>query len=165
MAGGYFLYMVVLWMPFFPFLNITGLFICIGIGADDIFVFLEALDLASRTHGASAPIEQILTTTLYDAGAATLVTSLTTGEQVPIVPVTLSHSFTQASTLSHYPWELTAAGAFASTIVSPITSIKCFGIFCALVVVCDWLLMIVYLPGLCVIYRKCELTKALHGLT
>ena len=27
-------------------------------------------------------------------------------------------------------------------------------IFCALVVVCDWLLMISYLPALCVVYRR-----------
>ena len=73
MVGAYFLYMVALWMPFFPFLNITGIFICIGIGADDIFVFLEALDLAFRTHGQDAPLEQVLAAALYDAGAATLV--------------------------------------------------------------------------------------------
>ena len=78
MAGAYFVYMCVAMMPFFPFLNMTGLFICIGIGADDIFVFLEALDLAFRTKGRDAPLEEVMAVALYDAGAATLVTSLTT---------------------------------------------------------------------------------------
>jgi hypothetical protein len=111
-------------MPFFPFLNITGIFICIGIGADDIFVFLEALDLATRSRSRDAPLAEVYAAALYDAGAATLVTSLTT------------------------------AAAFLSTIVSPITSIKCFGVFCSAVVLCDWVLMITYLPALCVVYRR-----------
>ena len=38
----YFLYMVVLNLPFFPFLNLVGIFIVIGIGADDVFVFIDA---------------------------------------------------------------------------------------------------------------------------
>lgn len=32
----YFVYQIVFWMPFFPFLNLTGIFIVIGIGADDV---------------------------------------------------------------------------------------------------------------------------------
>lgn len=135
MAGAYFVYQLVVQMAFFPFLNMTGLFICIGIGADDIFVFLEALDLAVRTKGRDAPLEDVVAMALYDAGAATLVTSLTT------------------------------AGAFLATAVSPITAIKCFGVFCSSVVLCDWLLMISYLPALCVIHRKyvhncCECCEA-----
>ena len=60
---------------------------------------------------------------LAEAGGATLVTSLTT------------------------------AGAFFSTVVSSITSIRCFGVFCGLVVLSDWLLMVSYVPALVCVYR------------
>ena len=37
----YFIYQIILWMPFFPFLNLTGLYIVLGIGADDVFVLIR----------------------------------------------------------------------------------------------------------------------------
>ena len=37
----YAVYQVVLGMPFFPALNLVAVFICIGVGADDVFVFLD----------------------------------------------------------------------------------------------------------------------------
>jgi len=42
LAVAYFIYMVLFWLPFFPFLNLVGIFIVIGIGADDVFVFMDA---------------------------------------------------------------------------------------------------------------------------
>lgn len=119
----YAIYTLLLRIPLFPALNLTSLFICIGIGADDIFVFLEATDRAIR----NAPYASITTITervLRDAGAATLVTSVTT------------------------------AGAFLACATSPITSIKCFGLFCALVVSCDWLLMVTGVPAAVALYRQ-----------
>ena len=44
----YFIYVVLLGITIFPALNLTSIFICIGIGADDIFVFLEASDRVIR---------------------------------------------------------------------------------------------------------------------
>ena len=40
----YGVYILIFNFPFFPFLNLTGVYICIGIGADDVFVFLAAYD-------------------------------------------------------------------------------------------------------------------------
>ena len=37
----YFVYFAVLRMPFFPFLNMVTLFLIIGIGADDVFVYVD----------------------------------------------------------------------------------------------------------------------------
>jgi len=118
----YFLYTAVLRLPFFPFLNLTGLFICVGIGADDIFVFIEAFESAVRSQ-ANEPLEAQVESAIRGAGGATLVTSMTT------------------------------AGAFFATAVSSITSIKCFGVFCGLVVLCDWILMITFVPALILVYR------------
>lgn len=38
---GYGIYMGVMFLPFFPFLNLVGIFVVVGIGADDIFVFMD----------------------------------------------------------------------------------------------------------------------------
>ena len=95
-------YMTVLYLPFFPFINATGTFLCVGIGADDIFVVLQAFDDAIRARskearGIDAPLVERV---LRDAGSATLVTTVTT------------------------------AGAFFAGAVSKITAIRCFGVFC-----------------------------------
>jgi len=129
-AVAYFLYNVVLWRPFFPFLNLVSLFIVIGIGADDVFVFIESTNTVVRNSPPDRPIEDILTEVLMDAGVATLVTSATT------------------------------AGAFFSSAVSPIVSLKCFGLFCGLVVLADWFLMITFMPSLIAYYRKNVLGSA-----
>ena len=49
---------------------------------------------------------------------------------------------------------LTTAGAFLACVSSPVTSIRCFGLYCALVVLCDWLLMVTGVPALMVLYRR-----------
>jgi protein dispatched 1 len=122
------LFVLILNRPFFPFLNLTGVYICMGIGADDVFVFLAAYDEAFRERAAAkAPTEldgRFMAAVLRDAGTATLVTSLTT------------------------------AGAFFASAGSSIPSIACFGVYCGLVVLCDWLLMVMYVPALAAIYTK-----------
>jgi predicted RND superfamily exporter protein len=117
-------YSVVLWLPFFPFINITGLFLCLGIGADDVFVMVQSFDDAIRARKMKTIDAHLVKEVLIDAGAATLVTSCTT------------------------------AGAFFSSMSSSITAIKCFGVFCGLVVCCDWLTMIFFIPPVAVLYQR-----------
>ena len=117
-------YSVVLWLPFFPFINITGLFLCLGIGADDVFVMVQSFDDAIRARKSKTIDAHLVKEVLIDAGAATLVTSCTT------------------------------AGAFFSSMSSSITAIKCFGLFCGLVVCCDWLTMIFFIPPVAVLYQR-----------
>jgi hypothetical protein len=105
MAFGVF--MVIFWMPFLPFIAMTGTFLCLGIGADDVFVMLQSFDDAIRARGKlKLGIDaELVREVLLDGGMATLVTSLTT------------------------------AGAFFASATSSITSIKAFGVFCGLIVV------------------------------
>ena len=49
---------------------------------------------------------------------------------------------------------LTTAGAFFASASSSIAAIRCFGVFCGLVVICDWLVMIFFLPPLAVLYER-----------
>ena len=75
----YFLYMVVLGLPFFPFLNLVGIFIVIGIGADDVFVFVDAWKQAeSMMSEGSEHVHKRMAWTLQRAGGAMFVTSTTT---------------------------------------------------------------------------------------
>jgi hypothetical protein len=115
----YFVYMIVMWLPFFPFLNLVGVFIVIGIGADDVFVFMDAWKQSDvmMTGDHNKQLNLRMAWVLKRAGGATLVTSLTT-------------SF-----------------AFFASSISNITGLKCFGIYTGIVVIADFVLMITYLPA------------------
>jgi protein dispatched 1 len=120
----YGIYMAVFFLPFFPFLNLVGIFVVVGIGADDIFVFMDAWKQSIVTLGVDAPLEKRLGLVLYKACGSMFITSLTT------------------------------ASAFASNAFSPITSLKCFGVYCAIVVIVDFFLMLSYVPALVIIYQR-----------
>mgnify|MGYP001034278776 FL=1 len=131
LAVAYFMYMVMFWLPFFPFLNLVGIFIVIGIGADDVFVFMDAWKQAdammvlgekSKKWSKNKRRARKMAWVLQRAGSAMFVTSLTT-----------------------------SCALFASA-VSNITSLKCFGIYTGLVVLCDFFLMVTYLPAVVLIH-------------
>ena len=46
----YAIYFVVFQMPFFPFINMCGIFLCLGIGADDVFVFVDCFSHISGEY-------------------------------------------------------------------------------------------------------------------
>jgi len=120
----YGVYMAVFNLPFFPFLNLVGLFVVIGIGADDVFVFIDAWKQSVQALGAEAALEDRLAFVLYRAGGSMFITSLTT------------------------------ASAFAANAMSSVTALRCFGVFCAIVIIVDYFLMLCYIPALVVIYEK-----------
>ena len=101
----YTLFMGVLWLPFFPFLNLVSIFIVIGIGADDVFVYVDHWEQAYKLfppteggphrshhwddgddlHYLGGPVDaawvadsQRVAWVLQHGGGAMLVTSLTT---------------------------------------------------------------------------------------
>jgi len=75
---GFVLYNVVFWRTFFPFLNLISLFLIMGIGADDIFVYVDAWKQSFTKLPESCSLESRLTWTLRRAGGAMLVTTITT---------------------------------------------------------------------------------------
>ncbi|GMH78863.1 hypothetical protein TrLO_g8610 [Triparma laevis f. longispina] len=121
---GYGIYMGVMFLPFFPFLNLVGIFVVVGIGADDIFVFMDCWKQTVKEFGEDATYEERLGFVLYRACGSMLITSLTT------------------------------ASAFCANAFSLITSLKCFGVYCAIVVVVDFFLMLSYIPALVIIYER-----------
>ena len=90
--------MGILRMPFFPFLNASGMFVCIGIGCDDVFVFVDAWKASGVQLGRDAPREHRLSFVLHRACGSMFITSATTSM------------------------------AFMSNFTSKITALRCFGL-------------------------------------
>ena len=78
----YGIYMAVLNLPFFPFLNLVGIFVVVGIGADDVFVFMDCWKQTVLVFGENARLADRMGYVLYRAGGSMLITSLTTGEEL-----------------------------------------------------------------------------------
>ncbi|GMH83615.1 hypothetical protein TrVE_jg11378 [Triparma verrucosa] len=135
---GFFLYNTVLRLPHFPFMNATTIFLAIGIGADDVFVYVDSwrhsLKHCKSADGQPPTNKERLEYSLKHAGMSTFVTSFTT------------------------------SAAFAANIMSKIVSVKCFGVFAALVILCDYVLMITFLPAVVLNYDsevcKAEISRA-----
>jgi len=126
----YFLFRVVLRFEFFSFLNVTMCFVVVAVGVDDVFVFLDAY----RQSYMILPTESTLDSRLHWVFRRSFQTMLVT--------------------------TLTTAAAFLANTISPITAIKTFGLFAAVVVIVDYILMMIILPAIVVIV-DCKALKNL----
>ena len=105
----FFLYKLVANIQYFPFLNFMGLFVILGIGADDIFVLFDKWEQTEENLGRDSPTEDIAAVAIPEAAFAMLLTTSTT------------------------------AAAFFATIVAPVAPVRVFAIFMGLLVICDYL--------------------------
>ena len=105
----FFLYKLVLNLKYFPFLNFMGMFVILGIGADDIFVLFDKWEQTEEIMGRDAPTEDIAAVAIPEAAFAMLLTTSTT------------------------------AAAFFATIVAPVAPVRVFAIFMGLLVICDYI--------------------------
>ena len=119
----YFIYVIVLGLKFFPFLNVTTLIFLVGIGADDAFVFTDVWR-QSKLNNPGATLTRITADTLKHASLSMFVTSFTT------------------------------AAAFIANFSSQITTIKCFGIYAGIAILCKFSMMVTWFPAVCVIHEK-----------
>jgi predicted RND superfamily exporter protein len=121
----YFFYRAVFQIRFFGALNAMVLFLVLAIGADDIFVFMDAYKQSA--HAGPVVLTNLSTrmTWVYKrAGLAMLITSATT------------------------------CAAFLCTCLSPLASQISFGIFAALVIFCDYVLVMTFFCTTVVIYHN-----------
>ena len=117
-------YVFIAGIDFFPFLNFMGVFVIIGVGADDIFVFLEAFRGSRLILGPEASTEDVLRRTLVHAGMSMAITSLST------------------------------AGAFFTSLTSKVAPLRTFGLFLGLLVIWDYILVMTLFPCLVVAHAK-----------
>lgn len=116
-------YSVVAWRTFFPFLNLIALFLILGVGADDVFVFVDAWKQSFSLLPRHTPLDKRLSWVLRRAGGAMLVTTLTT------------------------------SSSFFANIISPISALKGFGLFTGMVVMADYFLMLLFIPPTVVVHH------------
>jgi len=111
------IYKSIMGIHYFSQLHILSLFLMIGIGADDIFVFYDAWGQSNHINYMKGDIQKRMAFTFKRAAKAMLVTSLTT------------------------------TGAFFATSFSSIVPISAFGYFATIIVPLNYLLAIFVLPN------------------
>ena len=118
----YFIYIFMIGLTFFPFLNFIGVFVVFALGADDIFVAVDKWkNYRKDNHHRALTTEQVAAKALPDAAYAMLLTTSTT------------------------------AVAFFGTAICTVAPVKVFAIFCGLLILLDYFMVIVILfPCLCI---------------
>jgi len=112
-------------IKYFSTLNVLSIFIVIAIGADDIFVFMDAYNQsASKGPEILSSLESRMSYVYRRSGSAMLLTSATT------------------------------CSAFLCTLASPIAGTRSFGIFAAFVILFDYILVMTLFCTSVVIYHN-----------
>ena len=131
----YFIYSVVLGITFFPFLNILTVVVLVGIAADDAFIYLDIWNQSSRERREKSgePLSNVKE------------------REKELICVT-SHTMKHAS-LSMFVTSFTTSAAFFAFLTSEITSIRLFGLYSGLSILCMFFLMVTWFPAAVVIER------------
>ena len=120
----WFFYDNVFQIKYFSLLNILCLFLVLAIGADDIFVFMDAYkQSATRGPEINSSLESRMSWVFRRSGSAMFVTSVTT------------------------------CAAFLATLNTPLANVKSFGIFAALVILFDYVLVMTLYCAAVVVYH------------
>ena len=127
----YAFYAYVLKLESISVMQFLAIFIILGIGVDDVFVFYDSFEDASRAVGIRGDTLEARLNYAYDhAGRAMLVTSMTSG------------------------------AAFAANLASAIPAVQIFGVFIAVMVLVNYFLVITWFPAcLCAYERYWRVSK------
>lgn len=121
----WFFYANIFRIEYFGFLNALAVFIVAAIGADDIFIFMDAYKQSKFKDPANLEsLETRMSWVYRRSGNAMAITSATT------------------------------CAAFLATMITPLASIKTFGIFTALVILVDYILVMTLFCTAVVIYHN-----------
>ena len=129
----YFIYSVVIGITFFPFLNIVTAVFLVGIAADDAFVYLDIWNHSARERRETLgqpPSNQ--------------------DEREKRLIYLTSHTMKHAS-LSMFVTSFTTSSAFFACLTSKITSIRLFGLYSGLSILCMFFLMVTWFPAAVII--------------
>lgn len=133
----WFVFSFVLKIKYFSTLNVLCIFIVAAIGADDIFIFMDAYVQSAYNRSINMEsMETRMNWVFRRSGLAMLITSATT------------------------------CSAFLCTLVSPIAGTRSFGIFAALVILFDYaLVMTLYCTAVVIYHDKFERSNGCCGLS
>merc|ERR1719343_889929 len=125
----WFIFSVVLGIKYFPFLNVLCLYIVAAIGADDIFIFMDAYK--NSAHIVSDDPEDVL---------ESLESRMSWGYR----RTGTAMAITSATTCS----------AFFRTLITPLAGVRAFGVFAAIVIFIDYVLVMSLFCTAVVIYHN-----------
>ncbi|GAB1609614.1 protein dispatched homolog 1-like [Argonauta hians] len=120
----YFIYIFVLRIKFFPYMNMVTIMIMVGIGADDTFIYCRLWNHARTDKKNMKGLEEMVSSTLRHATMSMFVSSLTT------------------------------MAAFLANAISDIIAIRCFSIYVGISVLCNFLLMVSWMPAVIILYEN-----------
>ncbi|KAL7540180.1 hypothetical protein ACHAXR_009933 [Thalassiosira sp. AJA248-18] len=120
----WFIFSVIFQIKYFATLNTLALFIVAAIGADDIFIFIDAYKQSQYHLDVLVDLETRMSWVYRRTGTAMAITSATT------------------------------CAAFLCTLITPLTSIQSFGIFAAVVIFIDYVLVMTLFCTAVVIYHN-----------
>jgi hypothetical protein len=121
--AAYTTYRLLFGIKWMSLLNYIGIFVAVGIGADDIFVYTDAWRQGAVMLPPDTPLDVRITWTLRRAGSAMLVTSFTT------------------------------CAAFATNYVNEVVPMQLFGIFMSLMVFWDYVFTVTWFPCVVAVYH------------
>ena len=125
-----FLYRIVFQIEYFGTLHLCSIFLVLGIGADDNFVLFDAWRQAQTDVPAVDDINETTLRRLIYAFARTMDAVFSTS--------------------------LTTALAFLCMGISPIMPVKTFGIFAAMIVVCNYVMVLTLIPTCMILCEGCH---------
>jgi len=131
--AAYFFYRVVMGLRYVSILQFLSVFVILGIGVDDIFVFFDTFRQATAATGRDSDLVLRLSYTYKHAGRAMLVTSFT------------------------------SAAAFCSNLASAIPAVQVFGIFIAIMVVLNYIAVVSWFPACVAFWETRLLNKGGGG--
>ena len=120
----WFIFTVIFQIKYFATLNALALFVVAAIGADDIFIFMDAYKQSQYHLDVLTDLETRMSWVYRRTGTAMAITSATT------------------------------CAAFLCTLITPLTSIQSFGIFAAVVIFIDYVLVMTLFCTSVVIYHN-----------
>jgi hypothetical protein len=148
---GYFFYYTVLRLPHFPFMNAITIFLAVGIGADDVFVYVDSWRLSRKFVPEEPELDSPLPREKWYKRILRRNFWWPKRPNQHRTTLRLAYSLNHAG-MSTFVTSFTTSAAFLANIMNNIISVKCFGLYAALVVLSDYVLMITFLPAICVIF-------------
>ena len=133
----YLIYSAVFQVAFFQQIHILVIFVVLGVGADDIFVLVDAY---KQTRGRYAVGD-----TVRGHGVVK-----NRGE---VLDLRMADAYERAFK-AIFNTSFTTAMAFVSNVISPVMPISSFGIFAALCIVLNYVIVITWTPTAIVLYHK-----------
>ena len=129
----YFIYTIVLGMKFFPFLNILTSVFLVGIAADDAFVYIDIWNQSTRERREKR-------------GGTPSNKDERDQEMIHVTVETMKHA-----SMSMFVTSFTTSSAFFASLTSEIASIRLFGLYSGLSILCMFFLMVTWLPAAVII--------------